>query len=99
MYFIDEIAYAGEPVSDMAVIDLKVVNDSCLLVIFNTKEQRIFDCTELFQYPVYKKLLDQSVFNTVAIDHGIIVWEDGKLDISPEKVYKMSYMYTPKMAI
>ncbi|VDN47962.1 conserved protein of unknown function [Petrocella atlantisensis] len=99
MYIINDIVYAGEPVDDLSVIHVKIVERLCLLVTFNNNEQRIFDCTELLNYPVYQALIDQSVFDTVAIQHGIIVWEDGDIDISTEKVYRMSYPYNNQQII
>ncbi len=99
MYIVDSIVYAGEPVDDLSVIEVKKVERLCLLVTFSNKEQRIFDCTELLRYPVFQELLDQSVFDTVAIQHGIIVWKDGDIDISTEKVYQMSYPYNDRQAI
>ncbi|MDF1617465.1 DUF2442 domain-containing protein [Petrocella sp. FN5] len=99
MYVIDNIVYAGEPVDDLSVIEVKIVDRLCLIVTFNNKEQRIFDCIELLNYPVYQELLNQSVFETVAIQHGIIVWKDGDIDISTEKVYRMSYPYNNQLVI
>ena len=98
MYIVDDVVYAGEPAEDMSVIEVKVVNELCLLVTFSTKEKRIFDCTDLLQYPVYSDLLKETIFNSVSLDFGIITWNNGDIDISTEKVYKMSYPYNSQEA-
>ncbi len=93
MYIVDNIVYAGEPVEEMSVIDVKIIDKLYLLITFETFEKRVFDCHELLKYPVYKQLEDDIIFNSIVLEHGIITWDDGKLDISTEKVYKMSYSY------
>ena len=86
MYTVGEIAYAGELKNNITVIDVEIVNDMCLLVTFDTKEKRVFDCTELLHYPIFKRLSDKSIFSTVSIERGVIIWQDGEIDISPEVI-------------
>lgn len=99
MFIVDGIAYAGEPQHSIQVLSVKVVNDLSLLVKFDSGEERVFDCSSLLNYPVFEKLEDQVVFNTVNVESGVIIWLDGELDISPEKVYALSYPYTPKKVV
>ena len=35
----------------------------------------------------------QRIYSRPAIDHGVICWLDGQIDIAPETVYRMSYRY------
>lgn len=93
MYIINDVAYANELKADLKILSVKIVNDLCLLVTFNTGEQRIFDCYELLQYPVYEPLRDKEVFNKVFVEKGILTWLDGDIDIAPETVYKKSFAY------
>lgn len=33
------------------------------------------------------------------IEHGIIVWDNGNIDISPETVYENSFVYEQEIAM
>ena len=35
----------------------------------------------------------EAVFESYRLDHGVITWENGDIDIAPETVYAMSYEY------
>ena len=38
-------------------------------------------------------LSEPKVFQTAQVDHGLIVWLDGDIDIAPESVYAHSFPY------
>ena len=61
--------------------------------MFTSGEKRIFDAKYLMQYPAYKKLENFEIFKKAYVENGIIVWEDGQIDIAPETVYQNSYPY------
>ena len=98
MYIVDGIAFSGEPIEELEIIEVKIVNDLSLLVTFNTQEQRLFDITDILKYPIYKELKDMEIVKTVKIEHGILVWKNGEIDISSEKVYGISYPYIAQEA-
>lgn len=39
-------------------------------------------------------LSEPKVFQTAQVDHGLIVWLDGDIDIAPESVYEHSFPYS-----
>ena len=59
-----------------------------LWVRFNTGEAKIFDFTGLLNSPGFLPLKDKEVFNSVYIDYGVTVWNDGDIDIAPEYLYE-----------
>lgn len=93
MYIIDGIAYAGELREDIEVKSVSVLDDMMMLVTFSTEEKRLFDATELLRYPAFKPLEDKEIFMSAKVEHGILVWLDGDLDIAPETLYKNSFAY------
>lgn len=93
MYIINGIAYAGGPKEDLKIIFLKILDNLYMLITFSTGEKRIFDATFLLKNPVYKPLSNREIFNTAKIEHGVLTWLNGDIDISPDTVYKKSFAY------
>ena len=93
MYEIDGVLYAGNPTPDMEVVSARVVDRLSMLVKFSSGETRLFDASSLVELPVFEPLNDAEVFNAFTIDHGVVCWLDGEIDIAPEKMYTMSYAY------
>ena len=93
MFIKDGIAYASKTENEIRIIKVKVVGELSLLVTFSSGEERIFDMQYLIKYPVYQKLNDYEYFKTVRIENGVLVWNNGELDVAPEEVYKESYEY------
>jgi len=96
MYIINGIAYAGEFSKDIAVKHVSVLNDMILLITFDTGEKRLFDATSLLQYPAFKPLENEEIFSSPKIEHGILTWLDGEIDIAPETLYLDGFAY-PEM--
>ena len=42
---------------------------------------------------VYEKLKDFNFFRTVSIDRGLLVWNNGEIDIAPETLYRDGFAY------
>ncbi len=93
MFIRDGIAYAGEPVQDIEVSTARYAGDWILLVTFSTGETRLFDASQLFDVPVFARLENPDVLSSFSIDHGVITWLDGDIDIAPEAVYARSLRY------
>ena len=99
MYIFNDIAYANDYSEQLKVLKIKVVSELCMLVTFSNGEKRIFDLENLMIYPIYEKLKDFELFKSAYIENGIIVWDNGKIDISPETVYKNSFVYEQDIAM
>ena len=93
MYVVDDVVYASEMTPGIAVRTARSVGNLCMLVEFSTGETRLFDASPLLGFSAFEALADETVFANVAIEHGIITWMNGELDIATEKVYRMSYEY------
>ena len=93
MYIINDIAYAGQPKEELKISSIRILDELYMMVIFSSGEKRLFDVSPLLQYPAYTPLSDPKVFQTAQVDHGLIVWLDGDIDIAPESVYAHSFPY------
>lgn len=100
MRILNDIAYADDYNSEnLKVISIDIISELCMLVTFSNGEKRIFDLIGLVNYPAYQKLKDYDLFKQAYIENGIIVWDNGNIDIAPETIYKNSYVYDQDLAI
>ena len=95
VYIVDDVCYAGELVEGIKVTKVELLRGRMMLVTFSTGEKRLFDTTEL-NGSAFEVLDNEEVFNNPEIFRGVITWDNGKVDIAPEMVYKKSYEYTAK---
>ena len=77
MYIKNGIAYAGEQKQPLKISGVRPLDDYKLWLRFNNGEVKVFDFA-----------IDNSVFNSVYIDFGVTVWNDGDIDIAPEYLYE-----------
>lgn len=82
------IAYAGEQKQPLKISGVCPLEDYKLWVRFNNGEVKNFDFSKELNCPAFSPLKDKSVFNSVYIDYGVTVWNDGDIDIAPEYLYK-----------
>ncbi len=93
MYVVNNIAYAGSPMTDLSVDSVRLLDDGMLVVRFSTGEERLFDTTQLKRFPAFASIDDAEVQRSVKVDHGIVTWADGELDYATEAIYAESYPY------
>jgi hypothetical protein len=58
-----------------------------LLVTFTNDERKIFDVSPLLDRPLYEKLRNKALFNSVKFDAMCVYWDDDT-DIAPELLYR-----------
>ena len=68
-----------------------------MLVTFNTGETRLLDATELTEFEAFAPLGNQETFSSFSIDHGVLQWLDGEIDIAPEGLYLRSFKYPAEL--
>jgi len=93
MYIENGIAYAGTPTKEIRVRAVKPLDDMMMILTFTSGEKRLYDATQLLEFPAFQPLRDESVFKNAAVEGGIVVWKDGEIDIAPETMYANSYAY------
>lgn len=90
MYIQNGIAYAGEPERLPRVCGVRPLEEQKLWLRFDTGEARVFDVKPLMKLPAFAPLADKATFDTVYIDYGTVVWNDGAIDVAPETLYLRS---------
>ena len=96
MYFSNGFVYGDTPAELMKITKVKPMDNMMLLLTFNSGEQRLYDASQLLEYPVFQPLNDKEVFYP-ELDHGVVTWLDGELDIAPEAMYENSYPYVARV--
>jgi len=93
MYMMNVVVYAGNPSSDIKVQTVKVFDDMIMIVTFTSGEKRLFDATTLLSMPAFKILENVDIFKTATVEHGVVVWNNGDIDIAPEYMYNNCFVY------
>lgn len=92
MFISNGVVYGGVPDSPMKIVNAKLLDDMIMLLTFSNEEQRLFDASCL-SGPAFEPLKDNSVFNDIRLEHGVVTWMNGEIDCAPEYMYNHSYEY------
>ncbi len=92
MFVLNGIVYGGKPRERISVSDVRIMPDRIMLITFSNGETRLFDATDL-KGEVFEPLRDEYVFSHALVDHGVVTWNNGEIDCSPEFMYEHSYEY------
>ena len=95
MYVVDGIAYAGEREKPITIISARALENYKLWLRFSNGEIKTFDFTPLLSTGGFLPLLDKVLFNSVYVDYGVPVWNDGAIDIAPEYLYQNGDAWNP----
>ena len=64
-----------------------------MLVTFVSGERRMYDATQLLQYPAFQPLKDEAVFRVVNLGYRVVTWMNADIDIAPEIMYTTAFPY------
>ncbi len=71
------------------VVDVRTMENFCLLVTYATGERRLFDVKPYLTGAWFGELKNPAVFSTVHPCGTTVEWEDGQ-DIAPHELYELS---------
>ena len=81
------ICYPDDMAPVLKVVSCRVVGDSRLRVGFNNGDVRDVDVSPLFSVPALAPLGNPETLRNFALDHGVLTWLDGELDVAPEWLF------------
>ncbi len=93
MYIIDGIAYASHKMQETFVTAVKPLDDMMMIVTFGSGEKRLYDASQLLNFPAFQSLKDETIFMNAKVEYGVVTWADGEIEIAPETMYENSYEY------
>lgn len=70
-------------------IDVKILDNYEIEILFDNQEKRIFDVKPYFKFKIFKELEDIEKFKKVKVSGLSIEWENGA-DICPDELYNNS---------
>ena len=62
------------------------------ICLFSTGEKKLIDTTTITE-PVFKPLQNESIFLNQNVEHGLVSWDNGDIDIAPEYIYEHGLPY------
>jgi len=98
MYIKDGIAYSGNLQAPIKLKSVRALDNYRLWIRFTNDEEKIFDFAPLLNSPAFLPLKDKALFDKVYVDFGCPVWNNGEIDISPERIYKEGITYNKEIS-
>lgn len=68
------------------VTQVQALQDYCLHMEFENGEKRVYDCSGLLDFGVFKELKDPAYFRRAKVLDGTVVWPNEQ-DICPDTLY------------
>ena len=68
------------------VSQVKPTADHKLVLVFNDGDHRVYDCSHLLDFGVFRELRDIGYFKRVHVLDGTVVWPNEQ-DICPDTLY------------
>ncbi len=90
----NDICHSESESIPLHAIDCIALDDFHLRVEFNDGSVKDVNCKSLLSLPAFKPLSDPAVFKELTIDHGVVTWLDGDIDIAPEWLFDHGINYT-----
>ena len=88
----DGIVYGENRSGMIKILEARHVYGGVLIVKFSNGEVRLFDTT-ILEGEVFEPLRDLQLVSKIELEHGVVTWNNGTIDCSPEYMYENSYEY------
>lgn len=95
MYEKDGIVYADDQTPVLEVTEIRHMYSGVYLVKFSDGATKLFDST-ILKGEVFEPLKNPEIYENPKLEFGIVTWDDGKIDCSPDFMYKYGYDYNTK---
>ena len=92
------IVYSDNPQKMLTVLEVKHMYSGVYLMKFSNNETRLFDTT-ILKGEVFEPLKNPEIYENPKIEFGIVTWDNGTIDCSPDYMYEHSYEYNTKEII
>ncbi|MCQ2614105.1 MAG: DUF4160 domain-containing protein, partial [Treponemataceae bacterium] len=86
------IVYSDNPKPMLSVLEIKHMYSGVYLMKFSNNQIRLFDST-ILKGEVFEPLKRPEIYENPKLEYGIVTWDDGQIDCSPEYMFENSFEY------
>lgn len=86
------IVYSDNPEKILTVLEVRHLYGGIYLMKFSDGVEKLFDTT-ILRGEVFEPLKKPEVYENPKIEHGIVTWNNGEIDCSPDFMYENGYVY------
>ena len=89
------IVYSDNPEKILTVIEVRHMYGGIYLIKFSDGVLKLFD-TSILKGEVFEPLKNPSVYENPKLEYGIVTWNTGEIDCSPDFMYEHGFEYNTK---
>lgn len=89
------IVYSDNPEKMLTVLEVRHLYSGIYLLKFSNGETRHFDTT-ILKGEVFEPLKNPEIYENPSLEYGIVTWDNGQIDCSPDYMYENSFEYNTK---
>ena len=86
------IVYSDNPEPMLTVLEIKHMYSGVYMIKFSNNQIRLFDST-ILKGEIFEPLSRPEIYEHPMLKYGIVTWNNGQIDCSPEYMYENSYEY------
>lgn len=86
------IVYSDNPEEMLTVLEVKHMYSGVYLIKFSNGKTRLFDTT-ILKGEVFDPLKNPKIYENPSLEFGIVTWDNGNIDCSPEYMFENSFEY------
>ena len=92
------IVYSDNPEKILTVLEVRHMYSGIYLIKFSDGVVKLFDTT-ILKGEVFEPLKKPEVYENPQLEFGIVTWNNGEIDCSPDFMYENGFVYNTKNVI
>lgn len=92
------IVYSDNPEPILEILEVKHLYSGIYLLKFSNGAVKLFDVT-ILKGEVFEPLKNPEVYENPKFEFGIVTWNNGEIDCSPDYMYEKGFEYNTKDVI
>ncbi|MBO4546535.1 MAG: DUF2442 domain-containing protein [Treponema sp.] len=86
------IVYSDNPEKMLTVLEVRHMYGGVYLMKFSDGAVKLFD-TSILQGEVFEPLKNKQIYENPKLEFGIVTWNNGEIDCSPDFMYENGFDY------
>lgn len=89
------IVYSDNLEKMLTVLEIKHLYSGVYLIRFSNEQIRLFD-SSILKGEVFEPLKNPKIYENPSLEYGIVTWNNGQIDCSPDFMFENSFEYNTK---